>query len=206
MTKQENTKTATDTAKSSVANINNGNAKHKSIMAKPIFTKMVENADTIKANDGKKISEEIASEYLFMHDNIEAQLSMTFEGKKPAMVYFLEKQMDVCAETINQLQGNVDWRIEKIAELSSDEGGFTTKVSDNDEIKVSSIREHKRAIETLKENMDQVMYLGTLLARLGKDMCLVGIHLTSKLDRWNSYEDSMKQKNGVHAIKKRKRN
>tara|TARA_Y100001972_G_C7631943_1_gene317250 strand:- start:739 stop:1350 length:612 start_codon:yes stop_codon:yes gene_type:complete len=202
MTKQQNTKP--DTANSSVTMFN-GNPKEKSIMAKPIFTKMVEDADTIKANDGKKISEEIASEYCFMWDNIPAQLSMTFEGKKPAMVYFIEKQMDVCAETVCQLSTNIDWRNEQIARLSSDEGGFTTQVSDSDEITVNKIRDHERAIETLKENIDQVNYLGTLFAKLGKDMCLPGIHLTSKLDRWNSYENSMTHKNGVHAIKKRKR-
>lgn len=205
MTKQQNKQPATDTNNSSVVNIN-GNPKEKSMLAKPIFTQMVNDADTIKANDGKKISEEIASEYLFMWDNIPAQLSMTFEGKKPAMVYFIEKQMDTCAETICQLRTNIDWRSEQIAKLSSDEGGFTTKVSNNDEITVNQIRDHERAIETLNENIDQVMYLGTLLARLGKDMCLAGIHLTSKLDRWNSYENSMKHKNEVTQVKKRKRN
>tara|TARA_R100000152_G_C6776859_1_gene206289 strand:- start:412 stop:1029 length:618 start_codon:yes stop_codon:yes gene_type:complete len=205
MTKQQNTKPATDTTNSGVTNTST-NPKDKSIKAKPHFMRMIENVAELKAKDGKSVANEIQSEFEFMWDNIPAQFDATGANQKPDMVQFLEKVMDSCAESYDTLQNRYDWRSDRINELNSDESGFTTKVSKNDEITVQKIRYHSEVRDTIQENMEQIMYLGTLFAKIALDMCPDGIKLSCKLDRWNSYGDMNQSTSKTHAIKRRKRN
>jgi len=186
-----------------VVNISD-NPKEKCQNAYPLFVKMVDSSKQHDKKEANQLGSEIGSEFELILDSLDGHYKVTGKTMKPVMLQFVERLIDVCSESILDIDRRSEWFVQQLAKVSTDEGGFTTK-PDSGEITQNRISDIENKREFLNETRDSVMWIGGLFARIGKYLEINGHKVTSKLERWNNFDASSNQNNDTIQVKKRVR-
>lgn len=179
------------------------NPKEKCQNAYPLFVKMVEASKQHDKKKANQLGSEIGSEFELILESLDGHYKVTGKTIKPVMLQFVERLVDVCSESILDVNRRDDWFVQQLAKVSSDEGGFTTK-PDSGEITQTRIRDIENKREFLDETRDSIMWMGSLFARIGKYLEINGHKVTSKLERWNNFDASSNQQD-IDTIEVKKR-